>query len=380
MVRDEADVIGAMLQHHAAQGIDEFIITDNASIDGTTQIIEELANSLQITLFHDPVHRKQQGETVTRMARLAAERGATWVVNADADEFWVARNPSLSLRDAFSHFDPGWGSFAVPVYDMTGPVAHSGSGLQRLTYRDLRSVERMRAVGIQAHATPDAVHVADPDVVVSQGNHFVSIPSAGEPGPEWAIEVLHFPWRSWSQFSGKVERSGLAYERAPGLEPSANHHGMRDYRRLRDGVLLASYVARHPDEAELQAGLESGELVEDRRIADTVPSPVPDIPLEADQGEQRRLWEMTLPLDRRLITLENLSRTATDEARGLRAELDREREGTNRLRLDLQREEARAIRLEAELDGARLEISKLRARRVLRIADRLGRYLGIHPR
>ena len=73
MVRDEADIIGSMLQHHAAQGVDEFIITDNGSTDGTTEIIEDLARSMQITLFHDPIHRKQQGETVTRMARMAAD-------------------------------------------------------------------------------------------------------------------------------------------------------------------------------------------------------------------------------------------------------------------------------------------------------------------
>ena len=63
MVRDEADVIGAMLRHHADQGIDEFIVTDNGSIDGTSEIIEELSATLPITLLRDPEHRKQQGET-----------------------------------------------------------------------------------------------------------------------------------------------------------------------------------------------------------------------------------------------------------------------------------------------------------------------------
>ncbi len=43
MVRDEADIIGAMLDHHLRQGVDIFIVTDNGSIDGTREIIEEFS-------------------------------------------------------------------------------------------------------------------------------------------------------------------------------------------------------------------------------------------------------------------------------------------------------------------------------------------------
>lgn len=380
MVRDEADIIGSMLQHHAAQGVDEFIITDNGSTDGTTEIIEDLARSMQITLFHDPIHRKQQGETVTRMARLAAERGATWVVNADADEFWVTQRTGASLREAFANTDPAIGAFTVPVHDMTGAPAKRGTGLQRLVYRDARPIERMQRLGIHAHATPDAVHVGDPDVVVAQGNHFVSIASNGRPEPEWDIEVLHFPWRSWAQFSGKVERAGLAYERSPGLEPSANHHGMRDYRRLRDGMLLAGYVVRHPAEAELQAGLASGQFVRDTRIAESIESPVADVPLDPSVvAEQRVLWERMFPLEERLIELENVSRTARDDLRGVRAQLARELAEAADTRDRLQRAEAREASLRGELDGARRELDELRARRVVRFADRVGHYLGVHP-
>lgn len=378
MVRDEADVIGAMLRHHADQGIDEFIVTDNGSIDGTSELIEELSATLPITLLRDPEHRKQQGETVTRMARMAADRGATWVLNADADEFWVARDPTLTLREAFARIDPGLGSFVVPVHDMTGAPASEGTGLQRLVYRDDRPVERMRELGVHAHATPDAVHVGDPEVVVSQGNHFVSIPSQGQPDPEWAVEVLHFPWRSWAQFSGKVERSGLAYERSPGLEPSANHHGMRDYRRLRDGVLLASYVARHPDAAELEAGLSAGHLVEDRRIADSIASTVADVALDpALESEERALWTRIAPLEQRLIGLQNTERAARDDLRGVRADL----EGERAVHAEAVRQaEERTRALHDELDRAHKEIHDLRARRVVRLADRFGRFLGAHPR
>ena len=74
MVRDEADVIEAMLRHHAGQGVDVFVITDNGSTDGTVDISESFARDHDVDLRHDPVHRKQQSILVTGMARDAAIR------------------------------------------------------------------------------------------------------------------------------------------------------------------------------------------------------------------------------------------------------------------------------------------------------------------
>jgi hypothetical protein len=266
-----------MLEHHLEQGVDMLIVTDNGSVDGTAEILAEFADRGLIDLRHDPVQRKQQSSVVTGMARDAATRyGADWVINADADEFWIARDPSLTLKQAFEHIDTALRAFTVPVVDMTGPAALAGTGLQRLVYRDERTVEQLNAVGLHAHSTPDAVHVGDPAVEVAQGNHFVNLESAGDPDPAYAVEVLHFPWRSWRQFAHKVENAGRAYESNPELTPSPNHHGMRDYRRLRAGTLLASYLIRNPTAAQLEEGLAAGDFRLERRIADRWPSPVPD--------------------------------------------------------------------------------------------------------
>ena len=44
MVRDEADIIAAMVEHHLAQGADLIIATDNGSIDGTTEVLQAYAD------------------------------------------------------------------------------------------------------------------------------------------------------------------------------------------------------------------------------------------------------------------------------------------------------------------------------------------------
>ena len=96
MVRDEADIVGAMLTHQREQGVDHVVVTDNASVDGTVEILRSNSSARDSsTLWHDPEHRKQQYRVVTRMARYAAtELQADWVINADADEFPVARDPA----------------------------------------------------------------------------------------------------------------------------------------------------------------------------------------------------------------------------------------------------------------------------------------------
>ena len=42
LVRDEADILTLNLEHHLAQGVDRFIVTDNRSIDETPLILEEI--------------------------------------------------------------------------------------------------------------------------------------------------------------------------------------------------------------------------------------------------------------------------------------------------------------------------------------------------
>ncbi len=278
MVRDEADIIAPMIEHHLAQGLDKIIVTDNGSVDGTYEILQGYGDA--IDLRHDPVHRKQQHSVVTAMAREAYTRyGADWVINADADEFWMPTRDGQTMREVFEGLPKSMATFTVPVIDMTGAPAQRGSGLQRLTYRDTRPLERLRQIGLKAHSTPDAVHVGDASVEVTQGNHAVNLAGNGDDHPQPALEVLHFPWRSWEQFERKVRDAGRAYDNNPLLLPSPNHHGMREYRRWKAGTLFAFYVLRHPSEDELREGEASGDLVSDTRIADAVRSPIDDEPL-----------------------------------------------------------------------------------------------------
>lgn len=269
MVRDEVDIIAAMVEHHLAQGADLIIATDNGSVDGTTDVLQRYADLGVLELHHDPVFRKQQYAVVTRMAQRAfTAYGADWVINADADEFWVPRDKNLTLRSALEAIPLSLAAFTVRVTNLVGPPAMRGSGVDRSLWRDVRTPEQLHEVGIFGQPTDDAVHRGDPDVRVSQGNHRVSLQSNGQPDEAVALEVLHLPWRSWLQYERRVINSGRSYEANPDLRPSKNHHGMADYRRHLAGRLSYAFLVRLPLERDLVGAAADGGFVYDKWLRD----------------------------------------------------------------------------------------------------------------
>ena len=96
LVRDEADIVDAQIAYHLDAGVDLVVATDNRSEDATTEILRRYAREGVLHLIREPGDDLRQSEWVTRMARLAAtDHGADWILNADADEFWLARRASL---------------------------------------------------------------------------------------------------------------------------------------------------------------------------------------------------------------------------------------------------------------------------------------------
>lgn len=265
MVRDEADIVAAVLEHHLAQGVDFIIATDNASVDGTREVLQAYADAGVLELHDDPRHEKQQAEVVTAMARRAAlVHGADWVINADADEFFVPTNAE-TLADALAAMPAEVQSFNARVRNLMGTPLASGSPISTHVWRDERAEDELAKVGLHAHPTDDCIHRANPNVNVVQGNHGTDLPLTDEVPEAAAIEVLHLPYRAWDRYRHRVEITAEAYARS-NRTPSPRHHGMRDARWQQQGVLKHVFVARHPD-GDGPAG-----FILDRRVAESIDS------------------------------------------------------------------------------------------------------------
>lgn len=95
-VKDEADIIELNIRYHAARGCEAFFIVDNGSTDGTRDILNELRHYFEIYLYDDFSLDHNQAQNMTRMTYEANSKSFDWVVENDADEFWLSSTKNLS--------------------------------------------------------------------------------------------------------------------------------------------------------------------------------------------------------------------------------------------------------------------------------------------
>lgn len=99
VLRNEAAILPAFLAHYRAMGVDQFLIVDNGSSDGT---LDALLAEPDVSTFHaDTEFRKTDQGTDWKIALLAQYRADRWGLVADADEF-------LILPTAACNNLPGW--------------------------------------------------------------------------------------------------------------------------------------------------------------------------------------------------------------------------------------------------------------------------------
>jgi hypothetical protein len=258
VVRDEVDVVGAQLAHHLSAGVDFVIATDHDSRDGTTDVLEAYAERELLRLIR-VTGEVRETEWRSKMARLAAlEHGADWVINTDADEFWMPR--SGNLKDVFA---------AVPATH--GVVwALSRHFVPRPDDGDVFA-ERMTARFSSEAALNDptspyrphakAAHRGDPEIEVRFGSHRVITGLA--PLPNWhPADVLHFPFRSLEQYERKTVR------RARGDKGLAQY--VKGLHARERGRIEQVYESLLVDDEALARGLEAGSLVLDTRLRDAL--------------------------------------------------------------------------------------------------------------
>jgi hypothetical protein len=263
LARDEADVVDAQIAFHLHAGVDFVIATDNASTDGTTEILQRYERAGVLRLIREPDGELRQDAWVTRMARLAAtEHGADWVINTDADEFWWPRGGTLAdvvaavperfgvLRCCWRHFLPRPDDGAFFAERMTVRLAAPAHPGDKATI---------------FHAHQKVAHRAHAEIEVAQGNHDAEAPGL-EPLRAWTpIEVLHFSFRSVEQLERKARGAWL---RVPGVPPSM-HQVLLD-EAVRDGRAAAFYESFAVGERDLAHRIADGTAAVDTRLRDAL--------------------------------------------------------------------------------------------------------------
>lgn len=230
LVRNEADVIETNLRHHFASVIDEAIVLDNGSTDGTPELVAELALDpdlpIQLSSEVGPIY---QSDRMTRLARLATLEGADWVLPIDADEFWVGT--AAPFRDVLARTPAEVRALFVELVNFVQRrdvhVAEPGC-IETMTRRPARPIgpvaETPRLVSdeeiswVEVEHTPKSVHRAAAGIFIPTGNHRTGI--EGVVTDELAC--LHAGIRARSVLAAKLDHGRRSIEE--GSPPGSAWH------------------------------------------------------------------------------------------------------------------------------------------------------------
>ena len=193
LVRNEQDVVAENILFHHRQGVDAFIVMDNLSSDATVEIVRDLSHSIPIELRHQRDDTYSQSVWVTEMARAAAsEHGADWVINNDADEFWISATPGQRLRQVVETL-PAQQPVQL-VQRWNAALTRRQAGETRIDPTSIRWYDSDSRNSADKPLPPKLLHRACPGVQINQGNHSLSWPQAVSPPSK-----LRFCSPSWAQ-------------------------------------------------------------------------------------------------------------------------------------------------------------------------------------
>ena len=207
LVRDEQDVVGSTIEHLLAQGVARVVVADHGSTDATLEVLRELADGdHRVHVVADREPGFYQGAKTSYLARQAWRAGADWVVPVDADEHWFAVESDLATFFARESGDVVWADMHEVFPVRADETAHPDRIVQ---------IERDHG------AVAKVAFRARPWVWVGEGNHTIR----GWSGDRRAtLRILHYQYRSISQFRAKNQRGVEGLSRATGLSADVGSH------------------------------------------------------------------------------------------------------------------------------------------------------------
>jgi hypothetical protein len=277
LVRNEIDIIQVNLHYHHATVLDEAIVVDNGSTDGTLELVTRMAGELPLTVASEP-GGYAQSELLTRMARQASRAGADWLLPIDADEFWVGNGRSIRsvlettpdeagvLRCEVVNFvqrreelAPKASSLLTTVMRVAEPVGPPERADELVESGQIGFVERQ--------CEPKIVSRAAPTISIYGGGEGVDgVP--GEARHTDAVICLRAPLRSRSMLSAKIDLGRRVEEEGFGSDEAGASR--RLWRMAREGRVDGLWEASSYEGGALTVGGRRRPLIPDRRLATAV--------------------------------------------------------------------------------------------------------------
>jgi hypothetical protein len=267
LVRNESDLIEPNIRFHHAIGVDSFIVMDNISTDETSNIVRQLSNEFDIEYIFQTADDYSQSQWVTGMAQHAARgHSADWVINNDADEFWLPEKGDLKLLLASLPSEVSALNVkrhnAVVVRDEQTPGLGKCSP-ESSTYFESHSVNNL------GKPLPGKMlHRALENVIVAQGNHGVSNLQGVVERAENRIKILHFPYCNFEKYKAKIQTGGAAYAQNTTLPKEVGATWRTHYSQLQTEGLDGFWESITETTSNVEKGLKNGRLFMEKVLVD----------------------------------------------------------------------------------------------------------------
>ena len=261
LVRDEEDIVGANIDFHLSRGVDFIIAMNNLSVDKTPEILRHYETRGLLHYIEQFGTDHMQFRWVTEMARLACTTySADWIINNDGDEFWYPE--AGDLKQVLKAVHPQYDAVTVPRTNFLPRPMHEGA-----FFADAMVVRQRVSLNSLDQPLPEKIcHRAYPDIEIEQGNHWARRSGCDLSLTTAPITILHFPMRSFRQFSNKIIIGGAAYERNTVLRPDIGGTWRYLYQMWKNGDLEAYYKRSTPNDEELNMGIKEGRYIFDDRL------------------------------------------------------------------------------------------------------------------
>lgn len=274
LVCDEADILRTNLRYNLALGLDEVLVLDNGSMDGSADVLRELSDRTPLAWWEDS-SSYNHGRMLTRLAAEAAHRGADWVLPIDADEFWHV--PDGDLRAVLAATRAAGLRVRVENFvQRRFDVPEGAEALATMTYRaqphggsfeeNERATEEGRIAYVEINQRPKTLFRASATIEVGDGSHTLE-GLEGEVRDTDDIVVLHAPLRRPSILESKADRGGRIIER--GFEQGSHWHERRWFRLLQErGRLEKEWAANSYQDEALDVYGARHQVIRDERLRD----------------------------------------------------------------------------------------------------------------